>query len=122
MQDNDIYQLVNLDGFVSACIFDAETGEPVLAEGENQHSFEELGPLMCEVMQAHASVPDYYGADPERKAEEIIFTLGKQVHMMRPLARDADCFAHLVLDRAAMNVGHARLALKRFDMALAAAA
>lgn len=120
MAEKNLSHLTDLDGFVSACIFDAESGDALATAGNGPGSFDEMGPLICEVMLAHESVPDYYGADPDRKAEEIIFTLGEQVHMMRPLAGGENCFAHLILERSAGNVGHARMQLKRFDMAQAA--
>ena len=120
MLENQLSDLSTLDGFVSACIFDVD-GDTLASSGKGTTNLDEVGPLMSEVMLAHASVPDYYGADPDRSAEEIIFTLGQQVHMMRPLSNgDGSSFAHLVLERSASNVGHARLALKRFDMAQAA--
>ena len=108
------FQLINLsqlDGFISACVFDADTGATMASTGTGAAQFDDMGPVICEVMQAHEAVPDYYGADPDRRAHEIIFTLGKQVHMLRPLAGDRSCLAHLVLERTAGNVGHARMQL-----------
>ena len=119
MPQNDLSHLSSMNGFICACIFETQSGFPVVATG-NGIDFDEVGSAMCEVMQAHDSVPDYYGRDCT-PTEEIVFNLGNQVHMLRPLTGDTAYFAHLVLERSTTNLGHARMELSKVALPAMAA-
>ena len=120
MYQNDLSFLTDMNGFISACIFETHSGIPLIAIGDGV-DFDSIGEAMSEVMLAHDSVPDYYGRDCT-PTEEIVFNLGKQVHMLRPLTGDATYFAHLVLDRSVTSLGHARIELSKVVLNEAVAA
>ena len=49
---------------------------------------------------------------------DILITLGKQYHLIRPLSVKDGLFAYLVLDKAKSNLALARLALGNAEKAL----
>ena len=51
--------------------------------------------------------------------EDILITLGKQYHIIRPVAAKAGIFIYLVLDRAKANLAMARRACQEAESSLA---
>ena len=47
--------------------------------------------------------------------EDILITLEKQVHLIRPLDKNPSMFIYVALDKANSNLGMARLQLKNIE-------
>ncbi|MGL4675644.1 MAG: roadblock/LC7 domain-containing protein [Wohlfahrtiimonas sp.] len=50
--------------------------------------------------------------------EDILISLGKEYHLIRPLVKQPNIFLYLVLDRKKSNLGLARHFLKTFEHSL----
>lgn len=47
--------------------------------------------------------------------EDILITLGKQDHLIRPLSSEPSVFIYLAIDRATANLAMSRVALRKAD-------
>jgi predicted regulator of Ras-like GTPase activity (Roadblock/LC7/MglB family) len=51
--------------------------------------------------------------------EDILITLGKQYHLIRPLEKSPSIFIYIALDRKTANLGLARVQLKKVEQSVA---
>ena len=50
--------------------------------------------------------------------EDILITLGKQFHLIRPLEKTPTVFLYVALDRKVANLGLARVQVKKIEQTL----
>jgi hypothetical protein len=55
----------------------------------------------------------------DQMIEDILITLEKQYHLIRPLEKNPSLFVYLALDKKAANLGMARVQLKGVEKTLA---
>lgn len=109
--DQDLSGLKSLSGFIGACIVDADSGMLVAQEGGGSLDMEVAAAVNTEVVKAKMRAMEQLNLDDE--IEDILITLGKQYHLIRPLNGDRMAFYYLALDRTVANLALARVSLRK---------
>ena len=103
----------NINGFIGGCLVDAESGMVIVSEGGGSLDLEVAGAANSEVVKAKLSAMSSLGL--KDAIEDILITLGKQIHLIRPLAKDPQVFLYVALDRKSANLALARIELKKIE-------
>jgi hypothetical protein len=97
--------LLTLDGAVCAAIVDSGSGMMLGSAGTGV-DLEVAAAGNTEVVRAKMKTMRSLGLSDT--IEDILITLGKQYHIIRPLARKDGVFIYFVLDKAKSNLAMAR--------------
>ena len=98
--------LMGIDGAMAAAIVDSNSGM-VLGKAGGGVDLDLAGAGNTEVVRAKLKTMKALGL--QDRIEDMLITLGKQYHIIRPMAEKAGVFAYLVLDRGKANLALARL-------------
>jgi len=110
---NDIKQSLSkleaIDGFVGAALVDSESGMLLGQEGGGGLNLEVAGATNAEVVRSKRKAIRSLNLKDE--IEDILISLSKQYHIIRPLRKKGNLFFYVVLDRSRANLALARLTL-----------
>jgi hypothetical protein len=109
-------QLASITGFVGACLVDSNSGMMLGSHGGGDVNLELAAAGNTEVVRAKRSVMNMLKLNDV--IEDILITLGKQYHLIRPIAAKDGLFVYLVLDRAKSNLAMGRHALTEVEKSL----
>ncbi len=110
-------KLLEIDGAVGTCIVDSESGMMLgSAGGQGVIDLELAAAGNTEVVRAKRKTMGSLGL--KDTIEDILITLGKQYHLIRPLATNDAIFVYLVLDKQRSNLAMARRHLSTIEKSM----
>ena len=112
-------KIAEIDGFVGACIVDSNSGMTLGAVGGNGVDLEAAAAGNTEVVRAKRKTMKALNLSDQ--IEDILITLGKAYHVIRPLASNEALFIYVVLDRNKSNLAMARHSLRALEKELVVA-
>ena len=107
--DNAVSQMLNVDGALAAAVVDFDSGMLLAGGGSAAIDLEIAAAGNTEVMRAKMKTMKILGLKDE--IEDILITLGRQYHLLRPLQRHNGLFLYSVLDKSKSNLALARRSL-----------
>jgi predicted regulator of Ras-like GTPase activity (Roadblock/LC7/MglB family) len=102
-------KLNTLDGFVTAALVDADTGMVLGAENTGSFNVDMAAAANTEVVRAKRKAMQ--ALDLNDELEDILITLGKQYHLIRPMRDRKMVFFYLVVERSKANLAMTRMRL-----------
>lgn len=106
---DSLAKLNQIDGFVGAALVDSESGMLLGQEGGGMINLEVAAAGNTEVVRAKRKTMSNLAM--KDGIEDILITLGKQYHLIRPLRARVTLFFYVALDRQRANLAMARIAL-----------
>lgn len=106
----------NICGFIGALLVDSESGLVLVAKGDSTIDLPVVtafGIQIVEVMLQHLGARGL-----NERVEEVLVTLGQQIHLIRPIAMAPGVLFHVCLDKKATRLGMARVQVKRIEEGL----
>ncbi len=114
----DISDVHGISGFIGACLVDSDSGLMLASEGGGGRlDLEAASALNTQVVKAKLQAIETLGLNDG--IEDILITLGKQLHLIRPLEANPAMFLYVALDKKAANLGMARIQVKKIEGSLA---
>lgn len=113
--------LQNIDGFIGAAVVDSESGMCLgTIGGSADLNLEIAAAGNCEVVRAKRKTMASLAL--KDRIEDILITLGKHYHLIRPLETNDGVFIYLAVNRSQANLAMARVALKNYEKNVSLAA
>ncbi len=103
--NQSMQELLTLDGALCAALVDSASGM-ILGQIGSGVDLEVAAAGNTEVVRAKMKTMRALGLNDV--IEDILITLGKQYHILRPMARKEGLFIYLVLDKSKSNLAMAR--------------
>lgn len=111
----DLKGLNEISGFIAGCLVDSDTGLMMAAEGSGSFDIEGAAAANTEVVKAKRAAMKMLKLSDH--IEDILISLGKQYHLIRPMEKNPAVFMYVALDRKAANLGMARVQVKNIEQA-----
>jgi hypothetical protein len=110
--NDGLAKLLEVDGALCAAVVDANSGM-LLGKAGAGVDLDLAAAGNTEVVRAKMKTMKSLGLNDT--IEDILITLGKQYHIIRPVATKAGLFIYLVLDKAKSNLALARRAAQEAE-------
>ncbi len=107
--NESLTNVLELDGAMGACVVDSGSGMMLGAQGGGPVNLEVAAAGNTEVVRAKRKTMN--ALDLNDDIEDILISLGRQYHLIRPLSRNNALFIYLVLDKNKGNLAMARMKL-----------
>ena len=113
----DLSSLHQIPGFLGACIVDSRNGSTLssIAFGEDI-DMDRAGAANCEIVRAMQREMTSLGVEDE--VEDILFSLGNQYHLIRPVTHNPCVFVYVAVDRLTSNLAFARSQVRAVEQTL----
>jgi len=112
----DLSPLNDIDGFIGAALVDSDSGLVLGTAGGGPIDMEMAAAGNTEVVRAKRKTMKSLGL--QDKIEDVLISLNKQYHLIRPLDSNDAIFLYIALDRKQANLGMSRQQLKKFEKSL----
>ena len=112
----DLSGAAEIGGFIGACLVDSDSGLMLASEGGGRIDMEAAAALNTQVVKAKLQAMESLGIDDN--IEDILITMGRQLHMIRPLEKSPSVFLYVALDKKAANLGMARMQVRRIEASI----
>jgi hypothetical protein len=109
-------KLMEIDGCIGCCIVDSNSGMMLGAAGGGSMSLEVAAAGNTEVVRSKRKTMKALNLGDH--IEDMLITLSKQYHLIRPLASNEALFIYLVLDKQRSNLAMARHQLSQIEKEL----
>lgn len=109
-------KLLEVDGFVGACIVDSNSGMTLGSAGGGAIDLEAAAAGNTEVVRAKRKTMK--ALNLQDTIEDMLITLGHAYHLIRPLKANDALFIYLVLDKTKANLAMARHNLREIEKQL----
>jgi predicted regulator of Ras-like GTPase activity (Roadblock/LC7/MglB family) len=106
-------KLMEIDGCVGCCIVDSNSGMMLGAAGGGAMNLEIAAAGNTEVVRSKRKTMKALNLGDN--IEDMLITLNKQYHLIRPLSSNDALFIYLVLDKSRANLGMARYQLTQIE-------
>ncbi|HEY4243740.1 MAG TPA: hypothetical protein VGM88_28200 [Kofleriaceae bacterium] len=99
-------RILEIDGCVGTCIVDSNSGMMLGAAGGGAVNLEVAAAGNTEVVRSKRKTMKALGLNDS--IEDILISLGRQYHLIRPLTSNDALFIYVVLDKSRGNLAMAR--------------
>ncbi len=114
--DKAVSEMLNVDGALAAAVVDFASGMLLAGGGSPAIDLEIAAAGNTEVVAAKMKTMKMLGINDI--VEDILITLGKQYHLIRPLQKHDGLFLYSILDRSKSNLALARRSLVEVEQHL----
>ena len=106
-------KLMEIDGCLGCCIVDSNSGMMLGASGGGAISLEVAAAGNTEVVRSKRKTMKALNLNDQ--IEDMLITLGRQYHLIRPLSSNDALFIYVVLDKHKANLAMARHQLTQIE-------